>query len=158
MQLKNQHLQWMEQALILAEKAGRQGEVPVGAILVKNGINVASSGNAVLKQCDPTAHAEILVLREACMQSRDCHLHNTTLYTTLEPCLMCLGAIMNAQVGRVVFGAYDPKRGASGSALDILQLPGTDWRPDIFGGVLSDKSCQLLRSFFQQQRRRIPMN
>jgi tRNA(adenine34) deaminase len=149
------HDHWMAQALMLAQQAGQQEEVPVGALLVTRDKLLASAGNASRQQCDPTAHAEMLVLRQAARQSKHNYLHDTTLYVTLEPCLMCLGAIIHLQVSRVVFGAYDPARGAAGSSLDILQFPGIQWRPDMIGGVSSEQSCELLRSFFQQQRRRI---
>lgn len=109
MSSQNTDLQWMAQALMLAEEAGQQGEVPVGAVLVKENKLLIGAGNATIQQCDPTAHAEIQVLRQAALQLGGNHLRSTTLYVTLEPCLMCLGAIIQVQIQRVVFGAYDPK-------------------------------------------------
>lgn len=144
--------QWMQLALQLAKQALEKDEVPVGAVLVKNNTVLASAGNASIAHCDPTAHAEILVLREAALKLQTPKLHETTLYVTLEPCPMCLGAIIQAQVQRVVFGAYDTQAGAAGTAFNLLQSPTVIWRPEILGGVNGESSYDLLRSFFKKRR------
>ena len=145
---------WMQKALVLAQQAGHTGEVPVGAILVKEGIVLAAASNAALQQGDPTAHAEMLVLRRGAQQLQTHRLHHTTLYVTLEPCLMCVGAIMQWQVQRVVFGAYDTNKGAMGSTVDILSNKSLEWRPDVVGGLLAEESSYLLRKFFKIVRKK----
>jgi tRNA(adenine34) deaminase len=145
------HQKWMKQALQFAEKAGKDNEVPVGAVLVKDDVLLAGAGNATLQRCDPTAHAEILVLRRGADQLQSHRLHNTILYSTLEPCIMCLGAILQAQVSRVVFGAYDKTIGAM-EALELLNVSVSGWKPDIIGGCLAKEANQLLKEFFREIR------
>lgn len=139
-------------ALEQARAAGSAGEVPVGAVLVRGEQLVASGWNRPIGSCDPTAHAEILALRAGGHALHDYRLGGTTLYVTLEPCLMCAAAIVHARVERVVFGAWDPRAGAAGSLLDAFRLPGLNHRADVFGGVLADDCQQLLREFFAARR------
>jgi len=143
---------WMAQALQQAEQAAGQHEVPVGAVLVRHETLLAAAGNQPIQRCDPTAHAEILVLREAALRLRNDRLRDTTLYVTLEPCPMCLGAVIQAQVSRLVFAAYDPCTGAAGSAFNLLQTSASIWRPDVIGGVYAEKASQLLQAFFKRRR------
>ncbi len=144
---------WMRRALRLAEQAAREGEVPVGALLVKNGQLVAEGWNRPIIQNDPSAHAEIRVLRAAGQALANYRLVDTTLYVTLEPCTMCAGAIIHARVARVVFGAHDPKGGAAGSLFNVLNSDQYNHRVELLGGVLGDECASLLTSFFRQRRR-----
>lgn len=144
---------WMRHALRLAEQAGREGEVPVGAVLVKNGQLIAEGWNRPITLNDPTAHAEIQVLRAAGQVLGNYRLIDTTLYVTLEPCTMCAGAIIHARVARVVFGAYDPKGGAAGSLFKVLNSDQYNHRVELRDGVLSSECATLLTGFFRQRRR-----
>ncbi len=143
---------WMEQALCQAGEAGRLGEVPVGAVLV--GVNglLAGAGNSPIRLSDPTAHAEILALRKAAQQLGNYRLPATTLYVTLEPCIMCMGALVQARVSRLVYGATDPKTGAAASVYTI----GSDGRLNhsmtISGGILAGRCAALLKKFFKDRR------
>lgn len=139
-------------ALDAARAAAARGEVPVGAILVMDGQVVATAANAPVASCDPTAHAEILVLREAGRRRGNYRLDGAELYVTLEPCLMCAAAMVHARIRRVVFGAFDPKVGAAGSRLDAFSLQGLNHRVDAFGGVLEQECAALLSDFFRHQR------
>jgi len=139
-------------ALEQARAAGAAGEVPVGAVLVRGNEVVANGWNRPIGSCDPTAHAEILALRAGGSALHDYRLGGTTLYVTLEPCLMCAAAIVHARVERVVFGAWDPRAGAAGSLLDAFRLPGLNHRADVFGGVLATDCQQLLHDFFAARR------
>ena len=139
-------------ALEQARAGGAAGEVPVGAVLVREGQLLASGHNRPIGSCDPTAHAELLALRAGGARLGDYRLGGTTLYVTLEPCLMCAAAIEHARVQRVVFGAWDPRAGAAGSLLDAFRLPGLNHRADVFGGVLAGDCQQLLRDFFAGRR------
>ncbi|SEQ24172.1 tRNA(adenine34) deaminase [Ectothiorhodospira magna] len=145
---------WMEQALALAAAAAEQGEVPVGAVLVRDGICLGRGMNRPVALHDPTAHAEILALREAALQEGNYRLPGTTLYVTLEPCIMCLGAIMQARVARLVFGAHDPKTGVLGGAVDALALPVHHHGLEVRGGVLAQAGGDCLRAFFRARRGR----
>ena len=153
MTTKRNDTEWMKIALEEAILAAEKGEVPVGAALVKEGKLVASAGNCPISTNDPTAHAEINVLRKAAKQENNYRLPDTTLYITLEPCTMCVGAIIHARVERVVYGATDPKAGA----LVSLYTIGTDDRLNhsltISGGVLADKCSELLKDFFRKKRK-----
>lgn len=142
----------MQRALELANCAGRLGEVPVGAVLVRSGQVIAEGFNRPLSQHDPTSHAEIEALRAGGVALSSYRLTGTTLYVTLEPCLMCVGAIVHARVARVVFGAWDPKAGAAGSVLDAFKLPHLNHRVDVFGGVLAEECGRLLSGFFEARR------
>lgn len=144
---------WMQEAVTLAQKAAEQNEVPVGALLVYNNEKIAEAWNQPITLHDPTAHAEILVLRQAGEYLKNYRLLNTTLYVTLEPCPMCAGAILNARIKRLVFGAFDARNGAAGSACDLFH-PQQKVHPaiDVFGGVLAEKCAVIIREFFRQKR------
>jgi tRNA(adenine34) deaminase len=142
----------MRRALVLAQRAARDAEVPVGALLVRGDDVIGEGWNRPIMSQDPTAHAEVVALRAAALQSGNYRLERTTLYATLEPCAMCMGAALNARVSRVVFGAWDPKAGACGSVLDLAREPKLTHRVDVFGGVCSDESAALLRDFFESRR------
>ena len=143
---------YMHLALAQAREAATAGEVPVGAVLVLGERVIASGSNRPISACDPTAHAEIEVLRAGAVALGSYRLTDTVLYVTLEPCLMCAAAIAHARVRRLVFGAWDPRAGAAGSMLDAFALPGLNHRVDVFGGVLQDESSVLLRDFFVLRR------
>jgi tRNA(adenine34) deaminase len=142
----------MRRALALAQTANEAGEVPVGAVLVRDNEIIASGSNRPISGCDPTAHAEIEALRSGGQKLRDYRLGGTTLYVTLEPCAMCAAAIVHARVQRVVFGAWDPRAGAAGSLIDLFRLQGLNHRVDVFGGVLAADCQQLLQGFFTRRR------
>ena len=143
---------FMRAALERAAAAGAGGEVPVGAVLVRNEQIIASGGNAPIASCDPTAHAEIGALRAAGRALGSYRLTDTTLYVTLEPCVMCAAAIVHARVRRLVFGAWDPRAGGAGSITNVFALPGLNHRVDVFGGVLMDECARLLQEFFARRR------
>ncbi len=143
---------FMRLAIALARRAEQAGEVPVGAVLVVAGQIVGEGWNRPISTHDSTAHAEIIALRAAGAQLRNYRLENSTLYVTLEPCAMCAGAILNARVARVVFGAWDLKAGACGSVFDLPREPRLTHRLDVFGGVCSDECGELLRRFFLERR------
>lgn len=143
---------YMRAALEHAHAAERAGEVPVGAVLVHAGRVVAAGANRPISACDPTAHAEIEVLRAGALALGSYRLNDTTLYVTLEPCLMCAAALVHARVRRLVFGAFDPRLGAAGSLIDAFALPGQNHRVDVFGGVLAEECGALLRGFFERRR------
>jgi tRNA(adenine34) deaminase len=145
-------LDFMQQALRLAERAAREGEVPIGALLVVGGDVIGAGWNRPIGSLDPTAHAEIIALREGAQRLKNYRLGGATLYATLEPCAMCIGAVINARVARVVFGAWDSKAGACGSVIDLPREPRLTHRIDVFGGVCSDRSAALLRQFFESRR------
>lgn len=145
-------VEFMQHALALAAKAQENGEVPVGALLVKNDEIVASGFNRPIAAHDPTAHAEIEALRAGGAKLGSYRLTDTTLYVTLEPCVMCAAAIVHARVRRLVFGAWDPRAGGAGSIVDAFSLPGLNHRVDVFGGVLADECTQRLTQFFQARR------
>jgi tRNA(adenine34) deaminase len=145
-------LDFMQQALRLAERAARDGEVPIGALLVLGGDVIGEGWNRPIGSLDPTAHAEIIALREGAQRLKNYRLGGATLYATLEPCAMCIGAVLNARVARVVFGAWDSKAGACGSVIDLPREPRLMYRIDVFGGVCSDESAALLRQFFESRR------
>lgn len=143
---------FMRRAIALGEAAAARGEVPVGAILVRGGVVIGEGANCPVALHDPTAHAEIEALRDAGRRAGDYRLPGTTLYVTLEPCIMCASAIVHARVARVVFGAWDPKAGAAGSIADVFGIPQLNHRVDVFGGVLSEECGALLRGFFATRR------
>lgn len=145
-------IDFMHLALAQARAAADSGEVPVGAIIVKSGEVIASGANRPIAQHDPTAHAEILALRRAGEALSDYRLLDTTLYVTLEPCIMCASAIIHARVQRVVFGAWDPKAGAAGSVINVFTTPQLNHRVDVFGGVLIEECANLLSEFFRARR------
>jgi len=143
---------WMRHALAAAQQAAKAGEVPVGAVLVREGKLLAAAGNAPIGLHDPTAHAEVLVMRTAAAQLADYRLGGTTLYVTLEPCAMCAAAMVHARVERVVFGAWDPRVGAVGSRMNLFQMPGQNHRIDFIGGVLATECGAVLKEFFAKKR------
>jgi tRNA(adenine34) deaminase len=143
---------FMHRALELAQRAALDAEVPVGALLVRGDDVIGEGWNRPIMSQDPTAHAEVVALRAAAQRLRNYRLERTTLYVTLEPCAMCMGAALNARVSRVVFGAWDPKAGACGSVIDLPREPKLTHRVDVFGGVCSDESAALLRDFFENRR------
>jgi tRNA(adenine34) deaminase len=144
--------QWMRHAIAAAREAAVAGEVPVGAVLVRQGELLAVAGNAPITLHDPTAHAEVRVLRAAAQRLQNYRLGGTTLYVTLEPCAMCAAALLHARVERVVFGAWDPRAGAVGSRLNLFQLPGQHHPIDFIGGVLADDCSAVLNAFFAARR------
>jgi len=143
---------WMSFALEQARKAEKEGEVPVGAILVKDALVIARAHNKPISSNDPTAHAEIQLLRTAGEELKNYRLPGTTLYVTLEPCAMCLGAIMHARIDRLVFGAHDPKTGVCGSSENFMKASCFNHKIDLASGVLEDESKQLLKNFFNSRR------
>jgi tRNA(adenine34) deaminase len=143
---------YMLRALELARAARSAGEVPVGALLVRDATVVATGANRPIGACDPTAHAEIEALRAGARALGSYRLNDTTLYVTLEPCLMCAAALLHARVRRVVFGAFDPQAGGAGGLIDVFKLAGLNHRVDVFGGVLAEECGALLRDFFERRR------
>jgi tRNA(adenine34) deaminase len=147
------NLKWMQLAICLAKNAEDAGEVPVGAVIVKGDEIIGQGWNQPIGTHDPTAHAEIIALRDAGNNQQNYRLPESTLYVTLEPCPMCASAIIHARVGRVVFGAYDPKGGAAGSVFNLLPPDGRfNHTLDCVGGVMEQECGDLLRHFFQQRR------
>jgi tRNA(adenine34) deaminase len=146
-------IQWMRYALNRALQAAHVGEVPVGAVLVKDGELIAEGFNEPILSHDPTAHAEIVVLRRAAAQLRNYRLTGTTLYVTIEPCLMCVGALVHARIARLVYGTPEPKAGAIESAMKALEHPGLNHRFEVTGGVLADECREILQAFFLERRR-----
>lgn len=144
--------QFMCQAIEQAQIAATAGEVPVGAVLVRDGQVIAKAFNRPIGNHDPSAHAEMLALRSAALVEENYRLPGSTLYVTLEPCAMCSGAILHARVDRVVFGAVDPKTGAAGSVLDVFSSKQINHQTSVEGGVMSEECGQLLRSFFKERR------
>ncbi|MCL6613687.1 MAG: tRNA adenosine(34) deaminase TadA [Firmicutes bacterium] len=143
---------FMRAALAEAEKALAMDEVPVGAVVVAGGEIIGRGHNRRETEGDPTAHAEILALREAARRRGHWRLHGTTLYVTLEPCPMCAGALVNARVDRLVFGAIDPKAGAAGTLFNLVEDPRLNHRLEVTGGVLGEEAAELLRRFFRLRR------
>jgi tRNA(adenine34) deaminase len=146
-------IDFMRLALEAARSASAVGEVPVGAVLVQGDAVLAVASNRPIAGNDPTAHAEIEALRAGGQTLESYRLNGTTLYVTLEPCVMCAAAIVHARVARLVFGAWDPKAGAAGSTTNVFTLPSMNHRVDVFGGVLMEESAQLLSGFFAARRR-----
>jgi tRNA(adenine34) deaminase len=145
-------LQWMRYALNRARQAAERGEVPVGAVLVKDGDLVAEGFNQPIGATDPTAHAEIVALRGAAQILRNYRLPETTLYVTIEPCLMCVGAMVHARIGRLVYGAPEPKAGAIMSAMRALDHPTLNHRFEVTGGVLENECRETMQEFFRGRR------
>ena len=146
-------LNCMRAALAEAKVAAEAGEVPVGAAVVAGGEIVARGHNRSETDSDPSAHAEIVALRAAAQDLGNYRLNNATLYVTLEPCAMCMGALVQARIERLVFGAYDPKAGAAGSAIDLSDSPSFNHRFEINGGVLAEECGAVLKTFFESKRR-----
>jgi len=148
----NEDEKWMSLALEQALKAEEEGEVPVGAILVKDGLVVARAHNQPISTNDATAHAEIQLLRAAGRKLKNYRLTGTSLYVTLEPCAMCLGAIMHARVERIIFGAHDPKTGVCGSSENLVDANCFNHKINLVSGVLENESKRLLKNFFISRR------
>lgn len=144
---------WMSRALELAQAAAGIDEVPVGAIVVLDGECIGEGANAVIRDHDPTAHAEIVALRQAARRIGNYRLVGATVYVTLEPCAMCAGALVHARVRKVVYGARDPKAGAAGSVFHVFNAPENSHRPLIHAGVQGKACAEQLRQFFQVRRR-----
>ncbi|HUO33635.1 MAG TPA: tRNA adenosine(34) deaminase TadA [Candidatus Acidoferrum sp.] len=145
-------IEFMRLALAEARTAGERGEVPVGAIVVMDGHVVARGGNRTITHCDPTAHAEIVALREAAQRAGNYRLLGANLYVTIEPCAMCAGAMVQARIARLVYGADDPKGGAVRSSFSLLDHPELNHRVDVSAGILAGESAEILRSFFAARR------
>ena len=148
----NEDEKWMNLALEQAVKAEKEGEVPVGAILVKDGLLIAKAHNQPISTNDPTAHAEIQLLRAAGEELNNYRLNGTSLYVTLEPCAMCLGAMMHARVERIVYGAHDPKTGVCGSSENLIDANCFNHKIDLVSGILENECKQLLKNFFISRR------
>ncbi|MCK5810549.1 MAG: tRNA adenosine(34) deaminase TadA [Cocleimonas sp.] len=146
--------QWIQHALLLAGKAYQQGEVPVGAVLIKNDKIIGEGWNQPIGHHDPSAHAEIMALRLAGQSAQNYRLPKTTLYVSLEPCVMCAGAIIHARVERVVFGAYDPKTGAAGSVFNVFGDNRHNHQIAVTGGILAEQCGNKLRDFFRERRKK----
>jgi len=144
--------QYMRIAIEQAQLAAQSGEVPVGAVLVRDGQVISKAFNKPIANHDPSAHAEILALREAASVEENYRIPGSTLYVTLEPCAMCSGAMLHARVGRVVYGASDPKTGAAGSVLDLFSSKQINHQTSVEGGIMGEECGQLLRDFFKGRR------
>lgn len=144
---------WMREAIAIARAAAARGEVPVGAVVVKDDVIIGRGGNQPITVADPTAHAEIVALRDASALLGNYRLPQCSLYVTLEPCVMCAGAIMHARIARVIFGAHDPKTGACGSVVDLFAEPRLNHHAQVSSGVLGAECGALLSNFFSQRRR-----
>ena len=145
---------WMRRALQLAEQAAAQGEVPVGAVVVLDGRVIGEGCNQPIASHDPTAHAEIVAMRDAGEFMGNYRLPGTTLYVTLEPCSMCAGAMVHARIERLVFAAFDPRTGAAGSVFDVALDERHNHRIQVEGGLLAESSSALLKAFFRERRKK----
>jgi tRNA(adenine34) deaminase len=142
----------MQLAIREAATAAGAGEVPVGAVVVRNGVLIGQGYNQPVVSSDPTAHAEIVALRAAALHEKNYRLNGVQLYVTLEPCTMCIGAMLHARVGRLVFGAYDSKAGAAGSVLDLAYNRLFNHRMEVNGGLMQEDCAEILRKFFDSRR------
>lgn len=149
----DEHQKWMEHALMLAERSRAEGEVPVGAVIVKAGELVAEGWNRPIDTRDATAHAEIMAIRNAGHRLNNYRLPGTTLYVTLEPCTMCAGAIIHARISTLVFGAPDPRTGTAGSAIDLFSQSYHNHRVNVSGGIMREECGQILKTFFKERRK-----
>ena len=144
--------QYMQQAIEQAQLAALAGEVPVGAVLVRDGQVLSKAFNKPITNLDPSAHAEMLALRQAAEAEQNYRLPGTTLYVTLEPCTMCAGAMLHARVDRIVYGAPDPKTGAAGSVVDVFASKQINHQTSVNGGIMAEECGQLLKTFFKERR------
>jgi tRNA(adenine34) deaminase len=144
--------QYIRNALDVAREAVRRNEVPVGAVIVREGTIIAAAGNRTLRDQDPTAHAEVLAIRDASAKLDRWRLDDCTIYVTVEPCAMCAGAIVLSRMQRVVFGAWDEKAGMAGSVGDLLRHPRLNHRPEVRSGVLAEECARVIEDFFRSQR------
>jgi tRNA(adenine34) deaminase len=154
-EISNTDLGFMSEALDEAREAAERGEVPIGAVLVIDNEIVARAGNRTITHCDPTAHAEILALRDAALKTGNYRLLGATLYVTIEPCAMCAGAMIQARIARLVYGADEAKGGAVRSCFEVLSHDRTNHRVDVTSGVLAEESVELLQGFFSTRRGRV---
>jgi tRNA(adenine34) deaminase len=145
-------IEFMQQALAEARESAASGEVPIGALLVRDGRILARAGNRTIRDCDPTAHAEIVALREAARIVGNYRLANTTLYVTIEPCSMCAGAMIQARVPRLVYGAAEPRGGAVQSCFEVLSHPDLNHRVQVTSGILASDCSDVIQSFFAARR------
>lgn len=143
---------WMQRALELARHAEAQGEVPVGAVIVLDGEIIGEGWNQPISASDSTAHAEIMALRQACQSINNYRLPGADMYVTLEPCVMCAGALVHARLRRLYYATAEPKTGAAGSCVDVFSLPNLNHRVELAAGLLAEESSQLLRNFFRARR------
>lgn len=148
---------WMRYALELAERADKEGEIPVGAVLVQDNQVIAEGWNRPISTHNPTAHAEIMVLQQGGLALQNYRLLNTTLYVTLEPCVMCAGAMVHSRIQRLVYGASDLKTGAAGSLMDILGHPGMNHHVEVTAGILAEECSARLSDFFKRRREQIKL-
>lgn len=146
------NIDYMQMALDLARQAALNGEVPVGAIVVKDGVVIGRGANAPISLHDPSAHAEIIAMRQAALQLGNYRLVDCTLYVTLEPCVMCCGAMQHARIAKLVYGASDPKTGACGSVVNLMSEPKLNHHCEVVGGILADECGAVLSAFFKQRR------
>jgi tRNA(adenine34) deaminase len=144
--------EYMHLAIAQAQAAALRGEVPVGALVVLDGRIVSAAGNRTIVDCDPTAHAEIVALREAARKTGNHRLIGAAIYVTVEPCAMCAGALVQSRVARLIYGADEPKGGAIRTCMQVLDAPALNHRVEVVSGVLAQESLQLLQSFFSQRR------
>lgn len=147
-----QDIRWMQRALELARQAAQEQEVPVGAVIVRDGVLLGEGFNHPISGCDPSAHAEIAAIRDACTREKNYRLPGATLYVTIEPCAMCAGAIVHARIARVVFGAVEPKAGAVISTQHFFEGPQLNHQVQFNGGCLAEDCSQLISTFFQNKR------
>jgi tRNA(adenine34) deaminase len=154
-EISNTDLGFMSEALDEAREAAERGEVPIGAVLVIDDQIVARAGNRTITHCDPTAHAEILALRDAALKTGNYRLLGATLYVTIEPCAMCAGAMIQARIARLVYGADEAKGGAVRSCFEVLSHDRTNHHVDVTSGVLAEESVELLQGFFSTRRGRV---
>jgi tRNA(adenine34) deaminase len=150
---KPQDRDWMLEAMSLAEQAGAAGEVPVGALVVRNGSVIGRGWNCSIGHCDPTAHAEIVALRDAAKSASNYRLPGTILYVTIEPCTMCIGAMIHARIGRLVYGASEPRAGAVTSQLRLTDQTYFNHRIEVVGGLLAEQCGEMVSHFFRQRRK-----
>ena len=150
--LYENHQKWMLKALELAQQAQNSGEVPVGAVVVSNNELIGQGWNQPIKLHDPSAHAEIQAIRDACQQQENYRLSNATLYVTLEPCAMCAGAIVHARLDSVVFAAHDPRTGAASSVFQLLDNKALNHQCEVISGIYADESATMLKAFFRARR------
>jgi tRNA(adenine34) deaminase len=145
-------LEYMHLAIVQAQAAALRGEVPVGALVVLEDRILAAAGNRTVTDCDPTAHAEIVALREAARKAGNHRLIGASIYVTIEPCAMCAGALVQARIARLTYGADEPKGGAIRTCMQVLDAPALNHRIEVVSGVLSEEAVQLLQSFFSARR------
>ena len=153
-QVQNTDDFYMQLAIEVAQEAAAAGEVPVGAIIVKDGVVIGRGGNSPIDTHDPTAHAEIAALRDAAKNLGNYRLVDCSLYVTLEPCAMCTGAIQHARIARLIYGASDPKTGACGSVVNLMAEPKLNHHTAVFSGVLAQECAEILSKFFTEKRKK----